>query len=339
MNEKHAMRACITIGIISVVVLSFFLAVRRQMPSAREVQLALGTICEIEIVTPELGTAKKLIKEGFDLIKGYEAKFSIYENKSEVSQVNKFAAVMSVSITRETYDVIKQSLDYSKTSGGLFDVTILPLVKVWGFDSKEFKKPSPGEIEDARACVGWDKVMLTDSGGECSLRFLKPDMQIDLGGIAKGYICDKVCELFSNAGLKDFIVNIGGNICSRGVSRKRQPWVIGVRNPRDRSEIIEQIVLDNEATATSGDYERYFIDEGIRYSHILNPRTGYPVQGVIAVTVVAATGVLADAASTIMFLTPRGEREDMFKKIGLKRALVFEETVGGSIIRLEYNAE
>jgi FAD:protein FMN transferase len=335
-DKERIVKIVVTVIVIFIIGLSVTVYFKRHRPSKRELRFALGTLCEIEIVGVEKDRAAVLIDEGFALIKQFEGQLSIYETESEISRVNKFASMMPVPISRTTYDVIKASLGYARESDGLFDITVLPLVAAWGFSSKEFVKPSEAAIASARGRVDWKKVMLINAGDTQSIEFRAPDMQIDLGGIAKGYICDMVSEIFIKAGVKDFMVNIGGNIYAHGRSRKNHSWVAGVRNPRERSEIIEKVALVNEAIATSGDYERFFMEDGKRYSHILDPRTGYPVQGTVAVTVIAPSALQTDAASTIIFLTPREQRQTMVEKLGLKRAFVFEESPTGEILRSDY---
>jgi FAD:protein FMN transferase len=334
--NQRILKVVVTAVVIFIIGLSVTVYFKRQRPSARELRFALGTLCEIEIVGLEKDRAAVLIDEGFSLIKQFERQLSIYDAESEVSRANKFASMMPVPISRTTYDVIKASLGYANESDGLFDITVLPLVATWGFSSKKFVKPSQTAIDSARGRVDWKKVMLINAGDSYSIEFRASDMQIDLGGIAKGYICDMVRDAFLKAGVKDFMVNIGGNIYAHGRSRKNNFWVAGVRNPRERSEIIEKVVLVNEAIATSGDYERFFMEDGKRYSHILDPRTGYPVQGTVAVTVIAPSALQTDAASTIIFLTPRDQRQAMVEKLGLKRAFVFEESLAGEILRSDY---
>ncbi|MBN1492738.1 MAG: FAD:protein FMN transferase, partial [Candidatus Omnitrophica bacterium] len=206
----------------------------------------------------------------------------------------------------------------------------------WGFSSKEFKKPSQERIDEVRAQVGWRKIALSDEGEQrCMIQFSQPGVQIDLGGIAKGYICDRVSDLFIAAEVENFLVNIGGTIFAHGRSKRSRHWVAGIRDPRDRSRVIEHITLFNEAIATSGDYERYFVEDNKRYAHIIDPVTGYPVEGTVAVTVVAATAIAADAASTIMFLTPPAERHDMLKPLQLKKAIIHEEESIGKMRRID----
>jgi thiamine biosynthesis lipoprotein ApbE len=335
-DKQRIVKIVVAVVVIFIVGLSVTVYLKHQIPAARELRFALGTLCEIEIVGIEKARAAALINEGFAIIKQFEGQLSIYDPESEVSRANKFASMLPVPISRTTYDVIKASLGYARESNGLFDITVLPLVAVWGFSSKEFARPSQEAIDNALVRVDWKKVMLTKAGDSFSIEFRAADMQIDLGGIAKGYICEKVSDAFLEAGLKDFLVNIGGNIYAHGRSRKKHYWVAGVRDPREKSAVIEKVELVNEAIATSGDYERFFIENGKRYSHILDPRTGYPVQGTVAVTVIAPSALQTDAASTIIFLTPRDQRQAMVEKLGLKRAFVFEEDPAGKMLRSDY---
>lgn len=210
--------------------------------------------------------------------------------------------------------LVVDSLKYYRLSDGAFDITISPVVNIWKNEIKAVQAgkvpvslPSSSEIDMKLELVGSDKISV--DAKTSMVEFKQPGMAIDLGGIAKGYTVDKAVECLKNSGITSAFVNLGGNIYCLGKKGNRK-WRIAVRNPRDFSQILYPLELENQAVATSGDYEQFFILEGKRYSHIIDPRTGYPVDNVnISVTVIADTATAADAMSTTIFVLGKEKGE------------------------------
>lgn len=322
---------CVCVVFVGIVMLGRH-AVR---PMYSETRFLLGTICKLTTVGFPQSDAEILFARGFERIEAYEAMLSIYRETSVISNINKFADKRDVAINEEVFDLLSASLRYGDLSGGLFDITVLPLMRVWGFSRMDFVKPSPSAINDVLGHVGYKHVMLSGVPGRYAVRFAREGMSIDLGGIAKGYICDKVTDLFRGAGCHNFMVDIGGTIYAAGLSQRHKPWVLGIRDPRDKTNVVRSLRVSDRAVATSGDYERYFIDEGIRYAHILNPKTGYPVSHTVSVTVVADTAFIADASSTTLFLVSETERKRVFDSLGLYSAIVFSPTAEKGNVSLQ----
>ena len=196
------------------------------------------------------------------------------------------------------------ALQAARASGGAFDPTILPLTRLWSFDTGG-RLPSRAEIEQARRLVDWRRISV-DAGGRCSL---PPGFALDLGGIAQGAVVDLLGARLEEQGRHDWLVEASGDILISGLKRGREPWSVAIRHPRKSEAYVGIVKLGQRAgklaIVTSGDYERYFEKDGVRYHHILDPATGYPSRGLVSVTVMAPTCTQADALSTTVFVLGR----------------------------------
>lgn len=219
---------------------------------------------------------------------------------SEVSQINLWAGKAPVRISEHLQKILIAAKSYSQLSQGAFDVTIYPILALWDFTNLSLRETTPdsAEILKRLPLVNIDNIIIKDS-----LAFLRqPGMRIDLGGIAKGYAVDEAYKILKQQGMEDFMVDAGGNLrlLAGAISRgKRRIWI---KHPRQRDVLWGYLKTDNGSVATSGDYERYFMVDSIRYHHILDPKTGYPARGCMSVTVVAETAMQADALSTTIFV-------------------------------------
>lgn len=220
---------------------------------------------------------------------------------SDVSTISQMAGVKAVAVCDGTYGLLVESKDYGSLSGGAFDVTVTPLLELWGLrGGQPATVPSQQALESALARVGWQHLVLSE--GTALLE--NPGMKLDLGGIAKGYAVDICYEALTACGATNTLVNLGGNIRCSGFSRSGVPWMIGIRHPFGQLDrLVGKIDLtDGMATATSGNYEQFVEIDGERYTHIIDPRTGYPVKGMASVTVICSDALQADAMSTILFV-------------------------------------
>lgn len=238
-----------------------------------------------------------------------ERAMSVYIPASDISRLNAAAGEGMVPISTHTRRTLEAGIAYAEGTGGAFDPTVAPLVNLWGFHQRAvpLTPPTPEELHTALRTVGYRHVVISNSAA--ALR--RPGMRIDLGGIAKGYAVDQGFDALVRANIQHFMLDIGGNLRVRGTSRPNKPWTIGIRNPFESGRIIGTLQLPSGmAVATSGNYERFVTIEGRRYAHIIDPRTGMPVQGMAGVTVVCPSATQADALSTALFvLGPTGARE------------------------------
>ena len=219
---------------------------------------------------------------------------------SEVSMINQNAGKEYVDVSSETFEVLSCASRLSEISGGLFDITVGPLIDLWNY-KHSFQVPEDEKIQHALSLVNYHDLMLNPDEQSAGLR--RSEQSIDLGGIGKGYISDCLVKTLQKYGVVSAFVNIGGNVSTLGNKPDGSSWSVGIRHPRHDGCLIGAVKVTGQAVVTSGDYERYFIDDtGKRRHHIINPTTGYPVEsGLISVTVVADSAMIADGLSTAIF--------------------------------------
>jgi FAD:protein FMN transferase len=230
-------------------------------------------------------------------IRRIEARYSRYRGDSELARINEVAATGGViDIDAETAGLISFAKACFAKSEGAFDITSGLLRTVWDFSASRL--PAPSSIDDVLPFIGLDNVALVDS----QLHFRKPGMELDFGGLGKEYAADRAAEVCVDLGARHGFIDLGGDIRVIGPQPDGQPWRIGIRHPRDAEKLVAEIALPNGALATSGDYERFIEVDGQRYCHILDPRTGWPAQGLSSVTVISDHCLVAGSLSTAAML-------------------------------------
>ena len=298
-----------------------FLSGCSQRPYYKETRLLMGTFVEITCQD------KKAIEQAFQEIRKIEVAANNFDSSSEISRLNKDGESKA---GPDLPAMVRESLKYYCLSQGAFDITVGPLAKLWkerikqaDEGLKEIEIPSPEDISAALALTGSDKVVLDE--GRSVIKFSRPGMEIDLGGIAKGYAVDKAVTRLRELGVTSAMVNAGGNIYCLGKKYSRK-WRIGIQHPRRPKEILFYLELENQAVATSGDYQQYFSSKGKRYSHIIDPKTGYPVDnGVISATIIALDAVSSDALSTSVFVLGKEKGQELVNNLKGVEARIIEE--------------
>ena len=261
-------------------------------------QVAMGTVVEITLIGNDEEAAKKAALQAFQEIRRIEHLMSPWIESSDVSRINRSAGNDGVRVSPETVEVLKRAQEVSKLSEGGFDITVGPLVQLWRKAREKGIPPPMQEIKESLSLVNFRDVTFNSEGRV----FLKKEgMTIDLGGIAKGYGVDRAFELLKGLGYRNLVVNAGGDLRVGG-SKPEGPWSIGIQHPRDPEKIMARISVSDTAVTTSGDYEKFFIHQGKRYHHILNPRNGFPAEGCQSVTVLQKEGAMADALATAIFV-------------------------------------
>jgi len=300
----------------------------------KQTRMIMGTFAEVSIYSNDEKTAGKAIEESLDEMERMDRIMSNYKKDSELSRLNKKAAKSPVPCNGELLDVIEQSQYYSELSGGAFDITVSPVVALWGFFREKGHVPPDKEVEKVLPAVSYKNIVVNksnDTKKPAAISFKNTQTQIDLGAIGKGYAVDKALEIIRKYGISNGCINLGGNIYVLGTPPGKNAWKIGVQHPRNSGEILGYLELKNEATATSGDYERFFEFNGKRYSHIINPQTGRPVSGTIATTIVAPTSTEVDALSTSVFVLGHEKGMELIKKIPNAEAMIAYEEKDGKI--------
>ena len=307
----------------TVVILGVLLSGCGRVGRIKESSLLMGTVVEITVGHKDRTVVKKAIKSALDEGKRIENLLSIYKKGSEISMINLQAGFQEVKVSGDSLYVIEEALSYSKLSDGAFDISVGPLIELWGFNGEEKTVPDKTQIRKALALVNYRNVTINRE--KSTVKLEKPGMKIDLGAIAKGYAVDRMIAVLESNGIKEAMVNAGGDIYALGNPTGKSGWEIGIRNPREHGDIIDVIKVENSAIATSGDYENFFLEGGERYSHIIDPRRGVPASGVMSVTVIAQTAMEADALSTTLFVLGKEEGEKLTKELTNVKAFFITE--------------
>jgi thiamine biosynthesis lipoprotein len=260
--------------------------------------MVMGTQAEVTAYAIDRTTAQAAIDAAYARFDDVNRLMSDYVDDSEIGRLNGLSGGESLVVSAETFRCIREALEIARVSGGAFDITCRPLVRLWRQAGKEGRLPDEARLQSTMARVGWQKLAIDPTTRAVTVTV--DGMQIDLGGIAKGYALDLAVEAMRKAGASAGLVNIGGDMRTFGVRPDGRPWLVGVRHPfRGREEYFAKLALTDEAVATSGVQERFVEIEGRRYSHIVDPRTGRPAEQAPSVTVIAPDGLTADAWATV----------------------------------------
>lgn len=258
---------------------------------------AMGTPCDIQLYAQTQAEARRVAEAAIADVRRLEALYSRYRSDSFLSAINRVAATGGrITVDEETAGLLNYAATCHEQSEGLFDITSGILRRAWRFDLGTL--PEPAQIQALLEKVGWHKLRWQPP----VLKFPMPGMEIDFGGIVKEYAVDRAAALCQGAGIRHGVINLGGDIKVIGPRADGSPWRIGVRHPRHKETVMQTLLLREGALASSGDYERCIIVDGIRYGHVLNPKTGWPVRHLTAVSVIADFCVVAGSASTIAML-------------------------------------
>ncbi len=281
----------------------------------REAEL-MGTTCTITLYT---GGSESALDAAFARLAEIDARMTISKSDSEVIEVNKASGLHPVRVSADTFQVISRGLELSAQGQGAFDITVEPLVQLWGIGTSKARVPRPDEIKSAVSHIGFRDLLLSDRDSSVFLK--RPGMGIDLGSIAKGYAADEVARILKEHGVSAALINLGGNVLTMGTKPDGNLWRIGVQNPdQPRGTHIGIVSIAGGSVTTAGTYERFFEENGKRYFHILDARTGYPAwNGLAAVAIVAPDSFTSDGYDTLVFL------------LGLKGGREFVEKLHGAV--------
>ncbi len=258
---------------------------------------AMGSPCEMQLFAENHAKASRVADSAIADVYRLEALYSRYRSDSLLSDINRAAAAGGcITVDDETAGLLNYAAICYDQSDGLFDITSGILRRAWRFDLG--KLPEQAQIQELLDKVGWHKLCWAPP----VLEFSTPGMEIDFGGVVKEYAVDRAATLCWEAGVRHGIVNLGGDIKIIGPRADGSPWQVGIRHPRRKEAVIQTISLREGALASSGDYERCIMVDGVRYGHVLNPKTGWPVTHLAAVSVIGDFCVVAGSASTIAML-------------------------------------
>lgn len=270
--------------------------------------LALDTVIDITVYDSPGEDVFTTIEDWLDL---YENRFSTTIADSEISNLNNNRGTFQT-VTPETFNLLKRAVQATEATNGAFDIAVYPIVKAWGFTTDEYRVPSAEELSRLIMFTDSRKIQFNDEN--FSVRLLS-DMQIDLGGIAKGYIAMKLAEKIEQKGVTSALISLGGNIQAIGSKPDGSAWQVGIQHPDYDNRYIGVLSINNEAAITSGAYQRYFEQDGKRYHHIIDPSTGAPSESdLLSVTVVTNDGTMGDAVSTAFFVMGSEKTKEFLDK-------------------------
>ena len=313
-NKKPLFFLIMSVSLLSIVACS------RQNENGDKIyertEFHMGTVIEIRIFDHG---SDELLDQAFAKVVDLEQRLTVNASGSEVEAINEGAGIQPVKVSEEVFNLIQYALYYSKKSDGLFNATIGPLTRLWNIGFNDARKPRDSEIQTVLPLLNFENVTLDAT--ELTVFLHEEGMRFDLGAIAKGFMADEVTSLLRENGVTRALVIMGGDLYALGGRADGSPWNIGIRNPfaigREDS-LVGTVPANNQAVATSGVYERYIEVNGQIYHHILNSETGYPfVNDLLGVSVVADTGVLAEAYTTVAFA------------LGIEAGLAYIEDIPG----------
>ncbi len=265
-------------------------------------KLVMDTMVTIKVIGEREEKARKAIDDAFDAISRMDRLLSLYVKGSDVTRINEASGEGYVEVSSDALKVIKAAISYSRLTEGAFDPSIGPLIHLWNFDTGKGHLPDPEEVIWELAKVDYRKIIVNDDKREVMLS--DEGMRLDLGGAAKGYAADVALEVLQRHGIKSALIDVGmSSMRVLGLKPKGEVWRIGISHPRDPQKYLGILLLQSgEAIGTSGDYQQFFMEDGNRYFHILDPRTGWQPKGTTSVTILTDNGLDADILSTAIFV-------------------------------------
>ncbi len=290
----------------------------------------LGTFIQMKVraVNPE-----EKIEQAMELIDEIEADMSLNLEDSEINKINNAAGKEAVAVSEATFEVVSSAVEYAQLSDGRFDPTVGPLVELWDISSGgreveagESQVPSASEINEKLELIAYDMVDLDSSTNEIYLQ--QEGMKLDIGGIAKGYAADVVIDYLTESQAQGGYISLGGSVAVFGEKEGDSAWQVGIQDPLStRGSVVASVELSDLAVDTSGNYERYFMEDGVRYHHIVSTDNGYPVDaGVISATILSESSMEADALSTIVFTSGVDRGLDLIAEIdGVETMIITDE--------------
>lgn len=260
----------------------------------------LGSPFEITVVAKDTVEGNFYVNLAVNEVKRIENLISDWIPTTQISQVNQNAGIVPIKVNNEVFELVERALKISKLTDGAFDISYASMDKIWKFDGSMKEMPSPEAIKKSVERIGYEKIILDTKNKTIFLK--DAGMKLGLGGIGQGYIADKVKEVLQAKGCTAGIVNVSGDINTWGSQIDGKPWTVGIVNPVNKNKVFATFPLIDSAVETSGSYEKYVTFNNIRYSHIIDPRSGYPATGIVSVSVFAKQTEIADALATGVFV-------------------------------------
>lgn len=296
----------------------------------QEARQLMWTKFEIIAYGPDRARLAEAADAAFEEIDRLDHQMSNYSETSELTYINRNAAREDVIVEKELFDLLKLSIDSSRTTGDTFDITVGPLMKAWGFFDKKGRVPDADELKSVMARIGFRHVVLNEKTH--SVRFDREGVELDLGGIAKGYAVDRAAEILRAAGVTSaFITSGSSSICAIGAPPGQNTWHVEVSDPLDRSHHIQTIELRDRSISTSACHEKTFESGGRTYCHIMDPRIGRPIDGLMSATIITQSGVEAEVLSKALMVMGIEKARQFLKARPQVRALLYYSQPEGGL--------
>jgi thiamine biosynthesis lipoprotein len=264
-------------------------------------RVAMGSAATVRACGPDGASLASAAEAGLDEVDRLDALLSHYREDTPLSRLNREAARGAVPVPRELAELLAVCERWSRDSQGAFDVTVGPLMKAWGFFRDEGRRPDEAQRRAALAVTGYRHVVVDRE--RSTVRFDRRGVELDLGGIGKGYAADRVAAVLRQRGIASALVNLGGSsVYGLGAPPGAPGWEVGIADPTQSEREALRVSLRDQALSVSGGYARFFVKDGVSYSHIMDPRTGRPAQGVLSVAVVSASATDGDALDNVLFV-------------------------------------
>lgn len=315
---------CVSVVKRALLLAALFSGTNAQSNLIRYEDSRLSMACTYSIVAygTEERKLRQAVSEAFDEVDRIDRLMSHYKPGSPLSQLNREAARRPVKTDPELFDFITECVRYSRESRGAFDITVGPLMKTWGFFRGEGRMPSAAELREARKKIGWQHLRLKSQ--DKTIQFACAGVELDLGGIAKGYAVDRVVALLQQHGIARALISAGGStIYAIGTPPESDAWEVHLQDPLDARKMAMTVRLKDQSLSVSGSAEKFFELNGQRYSHIMNPRTGRPVMNVLSVAVIAPTGTLGDALDNAFYVLGVRQAKALLKRFANTEVIFF----------------
>ena len=296
----------------------------------QESRRLMWTKFEIVAYGPDRARLAEAAEAAFEEIDRLDRQMSNYSATSELTYINHNAAREDIVVEKELFDLLKLSIDYSRSTGGAFDITVGPLMKAWGFFDSRGRVPEADELRSVMERVGFKHVALNESTH--TIRFDRQGAELDLGGIAKGYAVDKAAEILRASGVtRAFITAGSSSICAIGAPPGQTSWRVQVSGPLDRSLKLDAVEIKDLSISTSACREKTFESAGKTYCHIMDPRIGRPIEGLISATIITQQGVEAEAYSKALMVMGVEKARELLKTRPHIRAILFYNQPEGGV--------
>jgi thiamine biosynthesis lipoprotein len=295
-----------------------------QQQEFKKTMKLMGNAFEITVVAADKYWADERIDDAVNEIKRIEKLLTTFDDNSQTNQINKMAGISAVKVDKEVFDLIQRSIKISSVTDGAFDITYGSIDKrLWNFDKSMTALPDKATARSMVKLINYRNVIL--NADDCSVMLKEKGMRIGFGGIGKGYAAEMAKALLKKKGVKSGIVNASGDLTTWGLQANGNPWTIGIANPNNSHALLSYLNVTDMAVATSGNYEKYVMIDGKKYSHTIDPKTGLPVMGIKSVTIITLNAEIADAMATPVTIMGIKAGLDMINQMKDIEAIVIDD--------------